>query len=303
MRKLLRLIIKFICKFLNKEKNTSQEDKIRKYSHSLYVEPQYSELYSLEELKIEKYCNWVRNNYSEIVSSWDIEKNTFWTAKYYLATKFLFITNLLLKSYEYAKEKNLKIILPYFIYYSLLTASRSLILTSPFENMNIKLSHSKIINKTSDIISKIDNQKSIEYKNIILLAKNNRELFSYKFPASGLRLINDNSNEIIKQIKLIRELSLLNSQILDVLLEKIEDNTVFKINEDLESIIYQLFDYDGKIDENDYYNANYICKKIKRPYPLNFMLSEGMEEDLYLSWAPEEENDELFVPPEFIFNW
>lgn len=33
------------------------------------------------------------------------------------------------------------------------------------------------------------------------------------------------------------------------------------------------------------------------------MLSEGMEEDLYLSWAPEEENDELFVPPEFIFNW
>lgn len=77
-----------------------------------------------------------------------------------------------------------------------------------------------------------------------------------------------NSNEIIKQIKLIRELSLLNSQILDVLLEKFEDNTVFKINEDLESIIYQLFDYDGKIDENDYYNANYICKKIKRPYPL-----------------------------------
>lgn len=283
----------------------SDTDIIRKYSHSLYAEPPYFELYNFQEKEIEKYCNWVRNHYAPIVKNWTIEVNTYWTAKYYLATKFLFITNLLLSSYEYAQAKNLKIVLSYLIYYSLLTASRSLILTSPLDNKDIDFirTHEKIINETSDIIAKINIQKSKEYKDIILTAKDNRELFSYKFPASGLQLINDNSNEVSRQVNLIRELAHLNSQILDVMLEKIEDKVVFEIDGSLNSVLYKLFDYEGKIDNDDYYNAGYIGRKIKRPMPLSVMICEGREEDFYLNWTPDNEDEDLFIPPEFIFNW
>lgn len=282
----------------------SEEDIIRKYSHSPYVEPPYIELYNFDEKEIEKYCNWVRNQYASIVKDWNVEINTYWTAKYYLATKFLFITNLLLSSYEYARDKNLKIVLPYLIYYSLLTASRSLILTSPLDKREIDFirTHDKIINETTDIIARINKQKSEKYKETINIAKDNRELFSYKFPASGLRLINDNSEDVSKQVNLIRELSVLNSQILDVMLDKLQDKTVFEIDGECDSVMYNLFDYKGKIDNDDYYNAGYIGRKRKRPHPLNLMISEGMEEDFYLSWAPEEEDSDLFIPPEFIFD-
>lgn len=279
-------------------------DKIRKHSGSPYVEPEFIELYSFEEKQIQKYCEWVKKGYTPIVKLWNVDKNTYWTAKYYLATKFLYMTNLLQHSLEYAKEKNLKITIPYLIYYSLLTASRSLIYTSPNDDypLNKIRTHENIINTTADIIAKISKDESIAYKTTINTAKENRELFSYKFPASGLRLINDNSDKVSKQIDLVRELAILNSQILDVKLSKLKDKTVFEIDGTCDSVFYNLFEFKDKLDNDDYYNSGYIARKIKRPFPLNFMISEGIEDDLSLPWEPDEEDNDLFKPPLYIFN-
>lgn len=279
-------------------------DIIRKHSGSHYVEPEFVELYSFSEKQIQKYCEWVKEQYTAIVKTWDVEKNTFWTAKYYLATKFLYMTNLLAESLDYSKENNLKITIPYLIYYSLLTASRSLIYTSPIDNLPLdeKRTHENIINVTADIIAKISKDESNAYKDTINTAKENRELYSYKFPASGLSLINDNSDKVSKQIKLIKELAILNSQILDVKLNKIKDKSVFEIDGTCNSVFYNLFEFNDKLDNDDYYNSGYIARKIKRPQPLNFMISEGIEEDLSFPWEPEEEIDGVFVPPLYIFN-
>lgn len=276
-------------------------DIVRKYSGSHYDEPEFTELYSFEEKQIKKYCEWVKKQYTPIVKSWDIDKNTYWTAKYYLATKFLYMTNLLQHSLEFAREKNLKITIPYLIYYSLLTASRSLIYTSPNDDYSLDKvrTHENIINTTADIIAKISKDESIAYKTTINTAKENRELFSYKFPASGLRLINDNSDKVSKQIDLVRELAILNSQILDVKLNKIKDKSVFDIDS---SCDHHLEMFNDKTDSDDSYNFDYIKRKRKRPFPLNFMISEGIEEDLSLPWESDEEDDDLFVPPLYIFN-
>lgn len=279
-------------------------DKVRKYSGSPYVEPEFIELYSFNEKQLQKYCEWVKKLYTPIVKTWDVKQNTFWTAKYYLATKFLYMTNLLAESLNYAKEHNLKITIPYLIYYSLLTASRSLIYSSPIDDLplNEKRSHENIINVTADIIAKISIDESNAYKDTINTAKENRELFSYKFPASGLSLINDNSNKVSKQIKLVSELAILNSQILDVKLDKLQDKSLFEIDGTCDSDFYNLFDFNNKLDNDDYYNCGYIARKIKRPQPLNFMISEGIEEDLSSPWEPEEEDNGVFIPPLYIFN-
>ena len=282
----------------------NKDDIIKKYSKSPYTFPTYEIINHFNEEDISQYCTWLNNNYIPITKHWDMRINTYWTAKFYLATKFLLFSNHLIWAYEYSKTKNLKITIPYLIYYALLTASRSLILTSPLDNKNIstKRSHENIINSTADIIARVNKEKSNYYKEIITIAKDNRELFSYKFPASGLKLINDNSADIFQQVEFVAELAILNSQVLDVLLSKIEDKSCFNIDENLEQDFYQLYDYNGKIDNKDYYNVNYISRKIKRPFPLNMMMSEGMEEDFYLNWAPEtEDTNDLFIPPENTF--
>ena len=211
------------------------------------------------------------------------------------------MTNLLQHSLEFAREKNLKITIPYLIYYSLLTASRSLIYTSTNDDYSLEKvrTHENIINTTADIIAKISKDESIAYKTTINTAKENRELFSYKFPASGLRLINDNSDKVSKQIDLVRELAILNSQILDVKLNKIKDKSVFDIDS---SCDHHLEMFNDKTDSDDSYNFDYIKRKRKRTFPLNFIISEGIEEDLSLPWESDEEDDDLFVPPLYIFN-
>ena len=79
---------------------------------------------------------------------------------------------------------------------------------------------------------------------MITIAKDNRELFSYKFPASGLKLINDNSHNIFQLVELVAELSILNSQVLDVLLSKLEDTSCFNIDK---IIAIALFEENGII--------------------------------------------------------
>lgn len=282
----------------------TEDDIIKKYSRCPYGEPEFTELYNFSEKEIQKYCEWIRRHNAPIANAWDIDKNTYWTAKYYLATKYLFISNLFMSSYSYAKDKNLKIVLPYLIYYSLLTVSRALILTSPRDDkpINFVRSHKMIITETADIIAKLNFNKGQEYLKTINNAKINRELFSYKFPASGLNLINEDLNKILKQVNLIKELAILNSEILSVKLDKIKDKTVFYVDGSSDSILYDLFEYGDKLDNNDYNNAGYIGTKIQRPMPLNFMISEGIEDDLYLNWAPDNEDGDLYIPPLYIFN-
>lgn len=281
-------------------------DKIAKYSHSSYEETEIVELYKLNENNIKKYCEWVHNNYQPIVKEWDANINTYWTSKYYIAVKFIFMSKLLFKSYEYAKEKNLKVVIPYLIYYSFLTASRSLIMTSPIYKNDInkkEMTHNCIIATTADIIAKLDKESSKNYIKIIETAKSYRELYSYRFPASGLNLFLDKSSDIISQIKLIKELAILNSQILDVQLSKIKNIDIFKINEIDKVCKFSIKNDSDIFDEQDYYNMRYISKKIKRPYPLTRMFSEGMEEDFASSWHSDDLDNlsDIFVPPEFIF--
>lgn len=191
---------------------------------------------------------------------------------------------------EQAENTNLQIVIPYLTYYSLLTCSRLAILTSPIsldsiENL-LKSPHSKIINVTTDLINKLNLNTGKKFKKLIATCKANRELFSYKFPASGLDLIKSNKNvtdSYYRYCRLLCELAQLNSTILDVLLNI--KGGEFEIDGNYDSLFYSCFEYKGIIDNEDYYRAGYISRNIKRPRPLDALMGIGMTEDFFQSWC------------------
>jgi hypothetical protein len=283
---------------------------INKYSQSPY-EFEYIELTKFDEEDIKKYCDFARNNFLKEVSNWNIEKNTYWTTRFYIAIKYIYSSSVLISSLEHAEGTNLQIVLPYLTYYSILTCARTVILTSPnaldpIEKLIGKdLSHENIINRATDILAKLNKNIKQEFLDIIKICKDNRELFSYKFPATGLDLIRSNKNITKKyyyNCRLLCELAQLNSSILSNLLTKKVDKIHFDIDGSCDSIFNNCFMYEGRVDEEDYYRAGYIARKIKRPWLLSFMMTEGMTEDFFGSWCngTEEGFDDQYNPDE---NW
>lgn len=105
----------------------------------------------------------------------------------------------MLSSLEYCIEKNVRMSIPYLSYYSMLTCCRAVIITLPNISWNngndsiMDMNHSKTINSIKDCLVKLNKSYGEDIYNKINSYKNYRELFSYKFPATGIGII-DNEN-------------------------------------------------------------------------------------------------------------
>ena len=248
--------------------------------------------------------------YKKITDIWDDDINSEWIIRNYLAIKMIMSASLMLNSLEYSKIRNLQIVEPYLEYYSLLTISRGLLFTTPEVAWNsgqiMKMTHSHIINSTYNAIVAINNELSKKYIHYIKTLQNSRELFSYKFPANGIKnnieIKNNRFEELVKMCTIIAEISQLQSVQLEFCLGKILERKIFQVNHDILKNGYQ---YAGRknifIDSEDWYRIDYFVRK--QPYPINlyFMLSEGMVEDFFGAWYYYDENgneDE----EDFVFN-
>lgn len=271
---------------------------------------EYEELEEYSEKDLKKYYNWVRSLFKkEIKKVWDIKKNTLWATRFYIAIKYIYSATILTSSLQYAEENNLQIVIPYLTYYSLLTCSRAMILTRPdsLESLDSirKITHTKIINIASDIIEKLNTEKSKDFKHIIDICKINRELFSYDFPGSGLSILKDTkgtTDKFYDYCKLLCELAQLNSTILEIELNINKVNgTISKENFDINDEICEDFmncfvygENEKTIDWEDAYRASYIKRKIKQPLNLRAMMTDGMTDDFignYCSKKEEKKND------------
>lgn len=132
----------------------------------------------------------IMKRYQKITDKWNTALNSEWVLRNYLAIKMIMGSSLLLNSLIYSKKNNLKVVEPYLHYYSLFTACRSLIFViSEIEWKNgeiMTMNHSKTINIITSELEKIDGKLSKDINKLLLETKDMRELFSYKFPASGL---------------------------------------------------------------------------------------------------------------------
>jgi hypothetical protein len=258
------------------------------------------------EEQIKKNFDSLNQKFSELTKNWNTTLNSQWILRDYLAVKMILSASIMTSSVEFANEKNIRIVEPYLIYYSLLNCSRAVLLTSPNVEWNngelFQMTHKKMINIIGDIISSYSKEKGTELKKFIDWAREYREIFSYKFPANGLTSHHLSLEKCITVCRLLCEIAQFQSKVLDNSLTK---HVQTEYNLDWEILkagyIYGRENFQF-IDEEDGYRLDYIKRKQKRPYSLISTMTEGMVEDFFGAWYPKDDSnlDEVYNPDE---NW
>lgn len=240
------------------------------------------------------------SEYSKLTKIWNSEKNSEWLCRIYMSSKMILSATLTLQSLDFSNEKNLRVVIPYLEYYSVLSAMRSLIFTLPTEEWKngeiFNMNHSKIINLTCSYIAKFDKNLAEKIKKDIIRLKAQRELISYRAPTSGDNKCHKNIDSL-EICKLIVEIAQFNSEILE---KSIHKNSSQKYFEFKDEYINKLSDISvGDInffDIEDNYRLNYLKRKWPIPTNILHIMTEGHTEDFFGAWDPleEDEDSELF---------
>ncbi|TAN68470.1 hypothetical protein WS9_005850 [Paraclostridium sordellii 8483] len=179
--------------------------------------------YKLEDLfdesEINKYSNWIYSRFNSICKkNMDSKLNSEWIVRHYLATKMILSATVMLSSLEYCLEQNVRISVPYLSYYSILTCCRAVTFTLPDVSWNngniIEMKHNKIINEVKNCIMKLNKDYGEKLNEQINEYKDYRELFSYKFPATGTGIMDYEHYSYEKTVdicKILCEIAQLNS--------------------------------------------------------------------------------------------
>ncbi|MGL5356966.1 MAG: hypothetical protein ACRDAQ_10590 [Cetobacterium sp.] len=217
-----------------------------------------------------------------------------------MSSKMILSATLTLQSLNFSNEKNLRVVIPYLEYYSVLSAMRSLIFTLPTEEWKngeiFNMTHSKIINSTCSYIAEFDKNLAEKIKKDIRRLKAQRELISYRAPTSGDNKCHKNINSL-EICKLIVEMTQFNSEILEKSFHK---NSFHKHFEFKDEYINKLSDISvGDInffDTEDNSRLNYLKRKWPIPTNTLHIMTEGHTENFFGAWDPlEEDSDsELF---------
>ena len=268
----------------------------------------YEKLFStFEPQKIKTVINRLNKHSAKVANNLDTTTNTQWIIRTYLASKMILASSVMLTSSEYAKEKNLRIVEPYLLYYPLLSCARAVIFTHPLLEWNndiIEMNHSKTIKLVGNYISEYNKEKGEHIKLLINKYRIYREIYSYKFPANGLtsNKINLDFNEVVDICALLSEVAQLQSAILE---SSITKHCQFNFNID-DRELHKIYLYGEEkfcfIDKEDVYRLDYINRNVHRPLSIINTMTEGMVEDFFGAWCSqnEEEIDDVYNPDE---NW
>ena len=266
---------------------------------------EYKELFkNFESKKIESVVNSLRQPFAAIAKNLDVTTNTQWIVRTYLASKMILASSVMLSSAEYAESKNLRIVKPYLMYYPLLSCARAVVSTNPHQEWSDDLTtmnHSKTINIIGDIVSRYDQAEGEKIKSLINKSRIYREIYSYKFPANGLKEIGLNFDKIVDICALLSEIAQLQSAILESAVTK-HSKEKYEIDDEELSKLYSYGEEGFRfIDPDDGYRLDYIKRKVSRPYSIMNTMTEGMVDDFFEAWCSQNEAPEdVYNPDE---NW
>lgn len=252
---------------------------------------------------IERNVASLQMRFSEKIKSLDKKSNSLWILRTYSSAKMILASTVLLTSAKYCINKNVKIVKPYLLYYSLLNCARSMIYTNPtvlYNQSFFSMSHRKIINLTSEIIGNYDRKTSKEIKDFFEKTKNYRELFSYKFPARGLEEDKIELDLVITYCKLFCEIA----QYQSAVLENAVDKFLHEVYEPDLDILKDAYIYgDGYsieiFDDDDAYRIGKLIKFVQKPVSIINTMTEGMVEDFFGGWAVTDEDDPDLIEDQY----
>jgi hypothetical protein len=181
------------------------------------------------------------------------------------------------------------------MYYALFNTSRALVLVLPeqgWENGRLldESSHEKIRNLVSDQLRYYSKTAAADYRDIAERALVARELFSYKFPAKGLKGPIANSSvgydEIREVCRYVAEVAELNSECLEAAFQKL--GRPFGDFSDMS--LRRFWEYEHRLlrgpleDDEDYYRLGRALTNLGRPVSLWMTATEGLVEDFFGAW-------------------
>ena len=240
--------------------------------------------------------------YSKITKEWSSDRNSEWLCRTYLAAKLIMQATLTVNSMLYAKERNLRVVVPYLKYYSALSLMRSVVLMLPEQSWNegriISLGHEKILKLVVCHVAEFDKNAASSIERKIRSLRASRELISYRAPSSGDEAIPDVS-EFLGLCALIAEIAQFDSELLEVSLNKNSDPKYFELISDY---LYELSNVSigphtfG--DNEDAYRLDYFKRKQPHMVNIRFLMREGHVDDFFGAWSDSEDVNGAFDPDE-----
>lgn len=257
----------------------------------------YRELFDIgTERKTIKASNDIASRYSILTKSWGKGLNSEWTARTYLSTKMILNATVLLKQRDFAEESNLRVVIPYLEYYAILSLLRGVVFMLPDKEWEdgklIAISHAKAISLTCDWIGKFDQDKAREVKDFCNQLKAQRELISYKAPASGdANLGFDYDIEYFAT--LIAEVAQFNSELLESSVKKntSKDDHVF-LSEHAFQVCHIEIEGFQFHDGEDSHRLGYVQRKQPYPFNLQLFMTEGQVEDFIGAWDADDYDED-----------
>jgi hypothetical protein len=156
----------------------------------------------------------------------------------------------------------------------------------------LQISHAKAINLTCDWIAKFSKTKSDEIKNGCLQLKAQRELISYKAPASGDKNLGD-VIDVEYLATLLSEVAQFNSELLEASINKnTTKSTHILLSKDAEKVCNIEIEGFVFFDNEDVYRLDYIRRKQPHPFNIQLFMTEGQTEDFIGAWDSNDYEEE-----------
>lgn len=236
--------------------------------------------------------------YSKHTRAWTADKNSEWFCRFYFGAKLIMAATLHINALQYAAERNLRVVIPYLRYYSVLSTIRAIHLTLPevewADGGVLAVSHAVAIDRTIEFIRSLDSDYSKILEEKISQLKEERELISYRAPSSGDREIQGQRSEI-ELCTLFSEVAQFNSELLRQSLARHASSLKFEFkSEYFEHIYLPRVGGQDFFDEQDHIRLGQFARKNPRLSNIRSMMKEGHVDDFFGSWLkPDEDDDDI----------
>ncbi len=260
-------------------------------------EYRYQELPKSGDAAIRQYIARTRALAAPIATGFDDERNAEWFIRSYLALKLVLSSTLLANTALYARDHNLQAVRPYLSYYLMLNCCRAFIFTlpcMPWQGLTtIEMTHSKILNVATDKLKRLSADEEQRCGPILRVAKEQRDLFSYRFPATGLSLFGPDLVDLdvaIDIARLFTELAQLNLACLEGEIRKRAPGSfsISQVDDIWHTVRYETAG-EVFVDDDDYQRVGYFYRTYTRPVALIGIATEGLVEDFFGAWSSDDE--------------
>lgn len=254
----------------------------------------------LNEQDCEKVIARLQIRYAKLTKSWAADRNSEWVCRSYMAGKLIMQATLTINAANYAAQRNLRVVVPYLKYSSLLSLLRALVLTIPEQSWKsgklITIGHNDAIAAATLYLSELDRGIAKQVNDLAKQLKASRELIAYRAPSSGDQILPDNIG-YLRYCALIAELAQLNSELLEASIDKHADRDAFVCRDvDVYDLANPSVGDHIFSDPEDAYRLTYIARKYPRMLNFQHILSEGHVEGFFGSWFDDDDRPGVFNP-------